>query len=255
MALPEIIEHNGKQAVSAKELHQDLGLNSAHYARWYKKCVINNQFAEEGVDYVELTKVVRSRDFALSIPFAKKLAMMTKTEKGENIRDYFLQMEKVAKKEIPAAPTPQNEDMKLLEAFQILQNRIEQKDETIKLQEKELQQSAPKVEYHDKVLQSSTSYNVSQIASELGLTAFALNQILTTNKVQYKRGGMWILYSNYQGKGYTDTKTWSGMTSDGRQKTNMQTVWTEKGRKFIHELLQEPSNAVVVSHFQKKRAS
>lgn len=104
-------------------------------------------------------------------------------------------------------------------------------------QQEALQQAAPKVEYFNEVLQSESTYNTNQIAKELGMAAVSLNRKLKDLKVQYKQNDTWLLYSKYQGKGYTKTKTYTFQDSDNHTRTSMQTVWTEKGRLFIHELL------------------
>lgn len=54
-------------------------------------------------------------DYTLSIDFAKRLAMMTKTPKGEEVRQYFLNVEKSFKKIIAAPQVPQTY-MQALEA-------------------------------------------------------------------------------------------------------------------------------------------
>lgn len=95
--LIKITETNGKKAVSARELYNKLGFHSAHWAKWYKKNIVNNQFAIENEDYTQLTLSVRSSDFALSVDFAKKLSMLARTETGEKIRQYFIEVEKIAK--------------------------------------------------------------------------------------------------------------------------------------------------------------
>ena len=35
--LVKVTESNGKQAVSARELYEKLGFNTAHWAKWYVK--------------------------------------------------------------------------------------------------------------------------------------------------------------------------------------------------------------------------
>ncbi len=103
-------------------------------------------------------------------------------------------------------------------------------------QAQELQKQAPKVAYYDEVLQSESTYNINQIAKELGMSAITLNKILYNKGVQYKQGGTWLLYHKYQNKGYTKTDTYTYTDSNGVQRTSMLTVWTEKGREFIHSL-------------------
>lgn len=114
------------------------------------------------------------------------------------------------------------------------QKRIEA-EETARLQSEQLIQSAPKVQYCDTVLKSVNTYNVNLIAKELGMSAESLNRLLANKGIIYRQGGMWILTSKYQDKGYTKTRTTTYTRSDGSIGTSMLTVWTEKGRQFIHE--------------------
>lgn len=107
------------------------------------------------------------------------------------------------------------------------------------LQQEELKKQAPKVAYYNEVLQSQSTYNTNQIAKELGMSAVTLNKKLRDLGVQYKQGGTWLLYHRYQNKGYTKTQTYTFADSNGNTQTNMQTVWTEEGRLFIHDILKQ----------------
>lgn len=94
------INKQGFKVVSAKDLYDYLEYNVAHWTRWYKKNIENNPFATEGVDWEGFTLRVsgnETKDFALTIEFAKKIAMMSRTEKGEQARNYFLECEREAK--------------------------------------------------------------------------------------------------------------------------------------------------------------
>lgn len=98
--LIKIQEHNGRKAVSARELYTKLGYDISNWKRWFKKNITENQFAVETEDYVGfviMTSGNETQDFALSIDFAKKLSMMARTETGEKIRQYFIDVEKKAK--------------------------------------------------------------------------------------------------------------------------------------------------------------
>ncbi|WP_430816598.1 phage antirepressor KilAC domain-containing protein [Carboxylicivirga sp. RSCT41] len=55
--------------------------------------------------------------------------------------------------------------------------------------------------------------------------------MITTASVFCIKG--WLLYAKYQDKGFTKTKT-NLYNNHGEIKTTMLTVWTEKGREFIH---------------------
>lgn len=104
------------------------------------------------------------------------------------------------------------------------------------LHKQQLQIAAPKVQYYNEVLMSSSTYTANQVAKELGMSAITLNRKLRERGVQYLQNGQWLLYSKYQGKGYTKTHTHPYVRSDGSMGTAMQTVWTEAGRLFIHSL-------------------
>ncbi len=102
----KITEQNGRQAVSARELYERLGYNTAVWSRWYKKNIIQNPFAIENQDYVGFNIMLNGnqvQDFALSIDFAKRLSMMARTETGEQIRNYFIEVENRATKPKSAA--------------------------------------------------------------------------------------------------------------------------------------------------------
>lgn len=95
-----IQDHNGKKAVSAKELYEKLGLEPTHWSTWSRRNITKNNFAIENTDY----QIFRTQgeigrpthDYVLTLDFAKKLCMLARTSKGEEIRNYFLEMEKVA---------------------------------------------------------------------------------------------------------------------------------------------------------------
>lgn len=136
-----------------------------------------------------------------------------------------------------------SDDYILLRSQEILTNRmkalemvLEQKDRRLELQQVVIRQAAPKVEYYDEVLQSSGVITTTIIAKELGMTAPALNKKLRDLGVIYPQSKTWVLYSKYQNKGYTKTNT-VPYNDHGEIKTAIQTVWTEKGREFIHKLL------------------
>ena len=113
----------------------------------------------------------------------------------------------------------------------------QQQEERIELQSEELKKQAPKVAYHDEVLTSTSTYNTTNIAKEFGMGAPTLNKILHEKGIQYKLGDQWLLYHKYQDKGYTKTETHRFDNGYGEVHTRQQTVWTERGRQFIHQVM------------------
>ncbi len=105
--------------------------------------------------------------------------------------------------------------------------------------ENEINDQVRKAVYHDAVLQSRTLIPANVIAKELGMSAIALNKLLHNKKIIYKSDNRWVLYADYQGKGYTGTKTALYIDSQGKYQSNIHTYWTEKGREFIHAAIKE----------------
>lgn len=105
--LIKITEHDGKKAVSAKALYEFLGYNKAVWKRWYTKNILNNKFAIENEDYIGFNIMLNgneTKDFALTIQFAKKISMQAQTIKGNEARDYFLWCEEKAKEQVLIIP-------------------------------------------------------------------------------------------------------------------------------------------------------
>lgn len=99
--MKELIKINtneeGKQLVSARELYLGLGLNKAVWSRWYKTNILENDFFKKNLDWVGVQHDVEGnevQDFAISLDFAKHIAMMARTEKSHEYRNYFIECEK-----------------------------------------------------------------------------------------------------------------------------------------------------------------
>lgn len=97
----------------------------------------------------------------------------------------------------------------------------------------------PKASYYDLVLNCPDLLSVTEIAKDFGKTATWLNKFLRDQKVQFKQGGIWLLYRDYAKKGYTSTKTHTVNGNDGTQHSKVHTYWAQKGRLFIYELLKK----------------
>lgn len=96
----------------------------------------------------------------------------------------------------------------------------------------------PKISYLDTILESKGLLATTQIAADYGMSPQQLNKLLHEEKVQHKVGGQWILYTAHMNNGYTKSQTIQITRSDGRPDTKMNTKWTQKGRLFIHEILE-----------------
>ena len=113
--------------------------------------------------------------------------------------------------------------------------------------EKQVDGLLPKAIYSDNVLDSVSCFTTTQVAKELGITAQELNRSLCSLHVQYYQSGQYMLYAEYAHMGLAKSRTkyraFMTPAGDGTKRkvgrvvTSTYLVWTEKGRKFIHDLV------------------
>ena len=120
----------------------------------------------------------------------------------------------------------------------VLKELKKERQEKLILKQQNLEMK-PKASYYDIVLSCKEAVAITVIAKDYGWSARKMNKKLHELGVQYKQGGQWLLYSKYQNKGYTHSRTINITRSDGRSDVRMQTEWTQKGRLFLYELLRK----------------
>lgn len=155
-----------------------------------------------------------------------RLGFFIKSERAKEFRDFAEDL--IVGEQTPSVPTTLKDALLLAYNQQI---EIEQKEAVIK-------ELAPKAEYTDKVLTSVNDWTTTTIAKQLGMSAQRLNSELYKKGVQYLNSDkVWVLYAKFDDKGFTESRTHVYTDSKGEIHTRIYTVWTEKGRNFIHLLL------------------
>ena len=124
--------------------------------------------------------------------------------------------------------------------------KIQKSAEEIVDLERDIDRLLPKALYTDNVLNSLSCYTTTQVAKELGCTAQELNRSLCTLGIQYYQSGQYMLYAEYAHMGLAKSRTrYDKVMVDvdeangfqaGSIYTHTYLVWTERGRKFIHQL-------------------
>ena len=124
----------------------------------------------------------------------------------------------------------ESDEVIMARALQIMQATLQRRDEQIaKLK--------PRAEYADHVLDSVSCFTVTQIGKELNMTGHELNVLLCQMGIQYSQSGQYLLYADYARQGLAKNRTYSREANDGTLRTRTYLVWTERGRDFIHQLL------------------
>lgn len=237
----ELIKVNfDTQTVSARELHKALEVSS-RFSRWFDT---NKEMFVDGEDYNKCTSstvvnngaVRELEDYEITVLMAKHLSMMSRTEKGKEIRNYLIDLEK-------AWNTPEQVMARALKmagkTIDSLKDRCKFLGGQVVEQQKLIEEMTPKANYVDRILESKSLVATTQIAKDYGMSAMRFNQILNSLKIQYKVNKQWVLYSKYQNCGYVHSKTIDITRSDGNPDVTMQTQWTQKGRLFLYEELKK----------------
>lgn len=110
---------------------------------------------------------------------------------------------------------------------------IEQKDAQIDAQDKQIKETAPKADYYDKTLASTSCMTTTQVADDLHTTAHALNRKLQEIGIIYSQSGQWHLKMPYKGWNLTGTRTYNYQSSNGEVVTKVTLVWNQRGKRFI----------------------
>lgn len=217
--------------ISGRELHEFLEVKE-RYNDWFPRMV--GYGFDEDIDFSTFTqKSVKpqggrpSTDHIIKLDMAKEIAMIQRSEKGKQARQYFIEVEK-----------EYNSPEKIMaRALRIADETINNLRIENKVQQQQIAELKPKATYYDLVLQCADLLSVTEIAKDYGMAAKGFNEKLRQNGIQYKQSGVWFLYAKYQDKGYTQTKTQNYNRPDGTQGSRTHTYWTQKGRLFLYEFL------------------
>ena len=151
----------GIETVNARELHAFLEVKT-RFNDWIANRISEFGFSENK-DFVSLTENLvsggKKNVFHISIDMAKELSMLERNDKGKQARLYFIECERIAK----AKQVPQS----FAEALQLAAN-----------QAKQLEAQAAKVNYFDKVCDTTGLVNATQVGQKFKMSAVTLNKNL-----------------------------------------------------------------------------
>ena len=242
----------GEPTVLGRELHEFLGVTT-RYNDWFPRMVEYgftegkdfNLLKNEQVRFEGNREVTRELiDHLLTIDMAKEICMLQRTEVGKQARQYFIQVEK-----------DYNSPEKIMaRALRIAEKELSTLKLENKVQAQQIAELQPKATYYDLILQCPSLLSVTEIAKDYGLSAKGLNKILHEQGVQFNQSGVWFLYSKYQDKGYTSTKTQNYNRPDGTQGSRVHTYWTQKGRIFLYGVLKEIGCLPLIERFKEEIA-
>lgn len=176
--LIKVTEQNGKQLVSARDLHNFLE-NTDNVNTWFRRQA-ERAMLIENEDFTRVaflqTSGQSSNDYVITLSSAKEIAMLNGGEKGKQARLYFIEIEKKYKSQSLAIQVPQN----LLEALMLAveqEKKIILQAERLLLQESTLKEQKPKVEFFDAVVDSRHAIDMNECAKMIGIKGFGRNNL------------------------------------------------------------------------------
>ena len=120
---------------------------------------------------------------------------------------------------------------------EVMKRAMEIAKTTLAKRDEQIAKLKPRAEYADSVLDSINCVTTTQLAKELGMSAQELNRRLCEMRIQYWQSGQYMLYAEFALQGFAKSRTRRHVCKHGIVMTEMYLVWTERGRNFIHQLL------------------
>lgn len=237
------VDENGQTTV--KKLYEFLQLNKSNYSTWAKRNIINNNFAEESIDYWSF--VVNDErnpnpttDYKITASFAKKLCMTSKTKRGEQARDYFIKVEDILKEKSKEKKLilPTDYESALEELIKQVRKNKKLSIENTKFKKTE-KENKPKLELYERLLNGKNTVTMGEVAKTLNIQGMGRNDlfaILRELKILMKNN---VPYQKYLENGKYFKVTFKSIAMHYGIENIPVTNVTAKGLEFIHKQLKK----------------
>lgn len=209
-----------KPVVSGRELHEALGIKTA-YKDWFPRMC--EYGFKEGIDFCsflsESTGGRPATDHMLTIPMAKELCMIQRTDIGRKFRQYFISIEE-------AWNCP---EMVMQRALSIANERAKALQLSVSQLTVDNQIMRPKAEYFDELVDRRLLTNFRDTAKELHIGQKEFIQFLLDHKYVYRdKKSKLKPYMPYVEDGLFELKEFTNAKTGF---TNTQTLVTPKGKE------------------------
>ena len=245
--LIKIQTNENGQAVSARELHEKLGIQK-HFTQWWEYQA-KALCLEEGKDFLtillESTGGRPSTDYIIPLDIAKHLAMISGGENAHKIREYFIQVEK-------AWNSP---EMVMARSLEYAAKQLSGYKAKLEHAELIIEQQKPQVLFAQSVTASTTSILVADMAKILKKNGIEIGEI---------RLWEWLRNNGYvikeKGRSYNmptqrsmnlkimEIKEGTYINSKGVSKITKTTLVTGKGQVyFVNKFLKEKEESLCLT--------
>ena len=225
------LNDNQEPVVSGRQLHEALGVNS-RYTTWFDR--MKEYGFTEGQDFLpNLGKSTGGRqatDHIIKLDMAKEIAMIQRTERGKQVRQYFIQVEK---------------DFNSPE--KIMARALLMADKKVHKLEAKIEADRPKVLFADAVSASKSSCLIGELAKILKQNGIDIGQnklfqwLRSNGYLISRRGESWNQPTQKSMQlGLFELKKTNINHADGHTTVNTTTKVTGKGQQyFINKFLNQ----------------
>lgn len=218
-----------RPTVSGRELYEALEVKTA-YKDWFPR-MCEYGFSE-GKDYCSFLsdrsdgKAGKPRtDHQLTIPMAKELCMLQRTDKGKQMRQYFIAVEEQWN----------SPDAIMARALQLSNAKLKEMQITVSALTVENQIMKPKAEYFDELVDRNLLTGIREAAGELGVKQNQFVAFLLEKKYMYRdKKGKLTAYAKPLSDGLFERKE---CVNEKTQWKGTQDLVTPKGRETFRLLM------------------
>lgn len=215
-----------RPTVSGRELHAALEVKTA-YKDWFPRmCEYGFTEGEDFCSFLsESTGGRPATDHMVTIPMAKELCMLQRTEKGSFFRKYFIKVEE-------AWNSP---EMIMKRALEIANSRVKELQINVANLTVDNEIMRPKAEYFDELVDRNLLTNIRDTAKELKVKQKDFVNFLLDKKYLYRdKSGKLLPYAKHADSGLFELKEF---VNDKTGFSSTQTLVTPKGKETFRLLI------------------
>lgn len=221
-----------RPTVSGRELWEALEVETP-YTQWFKR--MSEYGFSENVDFALVSQKCETNnpknpyttktDHQLTIPMAKELCMLQRTDKGKQMRQYFIAVEEQWN----------SPDAIMARALQLSNAKLKEMQITVSALTVENQIMKPKAEYFDELVDRNLLTGIRETAGELGVKQNQFVAFLLEKKYMYRdKKGKLTAYAKPLADGLFERKE---CMNEKTQWKGTQDLVTPKGRETFRLLM------------------
>ena len=215
-----------RPTVSGRELYEALKVETP-YKKWFDR-MTEYGFSENSDFWTILSESTGGRpatDHQLTIPMAKELCMLQRTDKGKQMRQYFIAVEEQWN----------SPDAIMARALQLSNAKLKQLQITVSTLTVENQIMKPKADYFDDLVDRNLLTGIRETAKEFGIKQKDFVNFLIDKKYLYRdKKGKLVPYAKPLADGLFELKE---SKNDATAWSGTQTMITPKGRETFRLLM------------------